>query len=72
VSQTQPTSRRYATLAEAAAYLECNERTLRRLVARGQLTGYRIGSKIIRLDLNEVDDFLARPIPTGRNGGDAA
>ena len=34
------------------------------MISRGDLTGYRLpGSRLIRIDLNELDDRL-RPIPT--------
>jgi excisionase family DNA binding protein len=58
--------RRYASLAKAAAYADCNERTLRRHIASGELTGYRLG-RVIRIDLNELDAWLA-PIPTVKAG----
>lgn len=48
-------NRRYASLQEAAEYLGCHERTIRRLIATGKLTGYRIGRKLLRIDLNELD-----------------
>jgi excisionase family DNA binding protein len=48
----------------AAAYLRVHPRTVRNLIARGELTGYRIsGTRSIRVDMNEVAD-LAKPIPT--------
>jgi len=58
-----PTRKRLATLAAAAEQLCVCTRTVRRLISSGQLTGYRIGSRAIRIDLNEVDQ-IARPIPT--------
>ena len=61
-------SKRYASLAQAAQYLGCDERTIRRCVARGELRGYRLGSRIIRVDLNEVDAIM-KPIPTAGGGG---
>ena len=58
--------RRYASLAKAAEYADCNERTLRRHIASGELTGYRLG-RVIRIDLNELDAWLT-PIPTVKAG----
>jgi excisionase family DNA binding protein len=58
--------RRYASLAKAAVYADCNERTLRRHIAAGDLTGYRLG-RVIRIDLNELDAWLT-PIPTVKAG----
>ena len=63
------TGRRYASLADAAQYVDCNERTLRRKIAAGALTGYRFG-RLVRVDLDEVDAAM-RPIPAA-TGGNAA
>jgi excisionase family DNA binding protein len=65
-------ARRLAPLPDAAKYIGVTERTLRRWIAAGTLTGYRLGAKTLRVDLNEVDDKLCRPIPTARPRGDAA
>lgn len=56
--------RRYITVTEAAEYLQISDRTVRRLIADGELTGYRIGrsGRLIRVDLNEIDDVLMRPV----------
>ena len=56
------TARRLAPLNEAAEYAGVHPRTLRRRIADGSLTGYRMGPRIIRVDLNEVDTLLT-PIP---------
>lgn len=48
-------SRRYASLGETAEYLGVTERTVRTMISDGRLTGYRLGARFIRLDLNEVD-----------------
>lgn len=56
---------RFADLAEAATYARCNPKTIRRRIADGTLTGYRLGPRLLRVDLNEVDDRLLRPVPTG-------
>lgn len=61
--------RRLAPLNVAADYVPCSKKTIRRRIADGSLTGYRFGSRAIRIDLNELD-LLLRPIPTA--GGDAA
>jgi excisionase family DNA binding protein len=58
---------RYASLKQAAEQHNCNERTLRRYIASGRLTGYRFGPRMIRIDLNELDALMA-PIPTVRAG----
>lgn len=63
MSTATPTTKRYATLAEAAGYMGCDQRTIRRYVAAGKLHGYRLGTRLIRVDLSELDAML-RPIPT--------
>ena len=59
-------TRRYASMADAAAYAACNERSLRRAIAEGHLTGYRLG-RVYRIDLNELDAWMA-PVPTVKAG----
>ena len=53
----------YVTIADAAARLGVNSKTLRRRIADGTLTAHRCGPKLIRLDPAEVDALL-RPIPS--------
>ena len=66
MSTGTPTTKRYATLATAADYAGgCDERTLRRYIASGKLTAYRMGPRLVRVDLNEVDNLM-RPIPTAK------
>ncbi len=66
----QPT-RRLVTQAAAAEYAGVGARTIRRRISDGSLTGYRIGPRLIRVDLNELDALL-QPIPTAGNGIPAA
>ena len=72
-AQTPP--RRLATVAQAAEYAACSPKTVRRYISAGTLTGYRMGKRLIRVDLNELDRLL-RPIPSARSaaagGHDAA
>ena len=56
--------RRLAPLADAVDYFGVSTKTLRRYIASGLITGYRTGPRMIRVDLNELDVLLARPIPT--------
>lgn len=64
MSLTVAPARRWLTQQEAADYLGVTDRTIRNLIARGDLRGYRMrGSRIIRLDRGEVEDLL-QPIPT--------
>jgi excisionase family DNA binding protein len=60
--------RRLVGLAVAAEYADVSTRTLRRYISHGRLTGYRVGPRLIKVDLNELD-AMARPIPTARGPG---
>lgn len=51
------------TIAATAKYLGVSTKTVRRRIADGSLTGYRVGPHLIRLDAAEVEGLL-RPIPT--------
>ena len=62
------TARRLATVPDAASYCGVSPKTIRRRIASGDLTGYRMGPRLLRVDLNEVDDRLLRPLPTARGG----
>lgn len=53
-------SRKLLTLAEAAARLNVNPRTVRRRIADGTLTAYRVGPQLIRVDAAELDVLLRR------------
>ena len=59
----QTTQRRYGSIDAAAEVLGVNPRTIRRMISSGQIRGYRVGPRLIRVDLNELD-ALASPIPT--------
>jgi len=49
--------RRMATIATAAEQVPCSERTIRRYIADGRLKGYRVGPRMIRIDLDELDSL---------------
>jgi excisionase family DNA binding protein len=56
-------SPRLETIQRAASRNSVSVDTLRRRIASGELTAYRLGNRILRVDLAEVD-ALFRPIPT--------
>jgi excisionase family DNA binding protein len=64
-------ARRLETVSSAAEYLGVSTKTLRRMIARGDLRAFRMGSRMIRVDRAELDELL-RPIPTVGGSGDAA
>lgn len=55
--------RRLVSIETAGDYVDTCPRTVRNWVAAGLLTGYRVGPRLLRVDLNEVDAML-RPVPT--------
>jgi excisionase family DNA binding protein len=52
-------------LREAAERKRIHVDTLRRAIARGDLTGYKFGPRILRVDAAEVDALFAR-MPTAK------
>jgi excisionase family DNA binding protein len=55
--------RRLASTTEAAIYADLSTRTIRRYIAEGRLPGYRVGPRLVKIDLDDLDS-LAQPIPT--------
>jgi excisionase family DNA binding protein len=45
----------YISIADAAEYLGVTTRTIRQMIADGRLRGYRSGSRLVRLRVNEID-----------------
>ena len=66
-NQTSPSApvQHFLSLAAAAQRFDCSERTIRRMISNGELTGYRVGKRLVRVDATEVA-ALARVIPTTR------
>ncbi|WP_448072342.1 helix-turn-helix domain-containing protein [Georgenia yuyongxinii] len=50
-------------LQDAADYLGVTERSVRNWISAGKVPAYRIGKKVIRLKVADVDALL-QPIPT--------
>ncbi|WP_203231333.1 helix-turn-helix transcriptional regulator [Nocardioides caldifontis] len=63
-------ARRLESIEHAADYLGVSTKTIRRRIADGTITGYRTGPRLLRVDLNELEDRLLRPVPTA--GGQRA
>ena len=53
--------RRYATLQQAGDYIGVTSRCVREMIADGRLTGYRNGTRLVRVDLDEIDEKLMQP-----------
>jgi excisionase family DNA binding protein len=52
-------------IAEAAEYANVHPSTLRRRIADGQLPAYRVGPKLLKVDIDDVE-ALIRPVPVTR------
>lgn len=57
--------RRYESVSEAAARVGVSTKTVRRWIASGQLAGYRMGPRLLRVDPDDVDAMLTL-VPTAR------
>jgi excisionase family DNA binding protein len=67
---TTPTGkRRLISITDAAAYADVSPRTIRRWIATGRLPGYRVGPRLVKVDLADLDAVVRR-IPAA--GGGAA
>ena len=64
------TQRRLASISIAADYAGVCTKTIRRRIADGTLTSYRLGSRIIRVDLDELDRLLTGSAVTAGRGND--
>lgn len=66
-----PRQRHLISISQAAEYAGVHPKTIRRRISDGSLPAYRMGKRLIRVDLREVEALL-RPVPsvaqTGRGG----
>jgi excisionase family DNA binding protein len=58
---SETTERRLRTLKVAAEYADVHPRTLRRWIAAGRVPAYRLGPRLIKVDLDDLDEFM-RPV----------
>ncbi len=56
--------RAYIGIAEAAIYLDVAPKTIRKLIADGKLPAYRLGQRVLKVKLADLDGVLT-PIPSG-------
>jgi excisionase family DNA binding protein len=61
--ESQLNPRKLVPLTEAARLYDVSPRTIRRRISDGTVTGYRIGPRLIRVDMAELAQALA-VIPT--------
>jgi excisionase family DNA binding protein len=55
--------RRFTSIEAAATYADVSTRTINRWIADGLLRAYRLGPRLVKIDLADLDQ-LARPIRT--------
>jgi excisionase family DNA binding protein len=55
-------SPRWASPDTAAAYADVSTKTIHRRILDGSLPAHRLGPRLLRIDLNDVDK-LFRPVP---------
>jgi excisionase family DNA binding protein len=48
----------FVSIAEAAAYLGVNVRTVRNMLYDGRLKAYKLGPRIVRIRLSDIDTAL--------------
>lgn len=57
-------TRQYATIETAAEMLACSTDTVRRMISRGEISGFKLPStRLLRVDLDEINAMMV-PIPT--------
>ena len=52
------TGTKWLTISAAAEYLSLSEHTVRKLIQLGDLPAHRVGAVEIRLDVDEIDEFV--------------
>ncbi|MGH2617196.1 MAG: DNA-binding protein [Thermomicrobiales bacterium] len=57
-----------AGITTAAARYDVSPKTVRRHIAEGRLTGYRIGPRLLKVDITEADAVYLQTIPTATAG----
>ncbi len=56
-------TRRLRDIRDAADYLGVNPRTIRRYLTEGRLTAYRVGDRLLRVDMAEVEAMAVAVAP---------
>lgn len=55
-----PRASEYVTVQKAAQMLACSPKTVRRLIASGEIEAYRMGARAIRIPLDAVNAALGK------------
>ncbi len=61
-------ARRYASVKTAAELFDVDPKTVRRWIAEGLIHGYRIGNRLIKVDLSEIETQVVREVPAAGIG----
>jgi excisionase family DNA binding protein len=56
--------RGYVGITEAATYLDVTQKTIRKLIATGELPAYRLGTHVLKIKIADLDAVL-KPVPGG-------
>jgi transposase len=64
----RPASRRLASIQAVAAMYDVSPKTVRRWIATGLVTGFRVGDRLVKVDLNEVEARAVEVIPAADAG----
>lgn len=60
--------RRLASVNAASENYDVNPRTVRRWISDGLITGYRVGSTLVKVDLDEIERNIVKVIPAAQPG----
>lgn len=60
---------RPASIKQGAAHIGVSHWTIRRRIASGELTAYRMGRQVIRIDLDEVEQLFSTIPAVGSEAG---
>ena len=52
------------SIAAAADHYNVSRQIVRRWIASGRITAYRVGSRMIRVDLDEIEAKIIHTVPT--------
>ena len=59
-----PPRPRYASIPAAAQMYDVDYKTVRRWIASGLIHGYRIGDRLIKVDLDEIEAKAVQVVPS--------
>ena len=55
----KPPERRLVSIAVAADSADVCNKTIRRWISEGRIAGYRVGARLIKVDLNELESTFS-------------